>query len=519
MGLVRERVFAHYFGNSPAAAAVRAAFRIPNFLQNLFGEGVLSASFIPVYAALLGKGEREESDKVASAIFAVLALFVSVIVAVGVLATPLFADLTVMGFEGEQRELAISLVRIMFPGAGVLVLSAWCLGVLNSHRRFFLSYAAPVMWNLVLIAALLIWGGRVELEVLAEYVTWGAVLGSVLQFLVQLPAVLSLLGKFRPVLDLARESVRAVFKSFVPVVIGRGVVQISAYVDTNIASLLGGRAFSALNYAQTIYLLPVSLFGMSVSAAELPEMSRLAGDMTDIADKLRERLATGLRRIYFFVIPSSVAMFTLGDVIGAAIFQTGRFDAGDSRYLWYLLAGAAVGLVATTTGRLYSSAFYAMKDTKTPLRFAVVRVTASAMLAYLAAIEIPAQLGYPREIGAVGITAMSGAAAWIEKTLLARALEKRIGRTGADRKLVAVMYAAALGGALGALAVKIGLSKYFGEKLSTEFAGSFLPAPAVHPVLAAALILGVFGVIYFLVTALAGVPEAKGVLRRVLRRR
>ena len=159
-GLVRDRVFAHYFGNSDAADAFRAAFRIPNFLQNLFGEGVLSASFIPVYANLLAREEREEADRVASAIFCLLSLVVSSLVLIGVLATPLLIDALAPGFDGTKRELTITLVRILFPGAGLLALSAWCLGILNSHRRFFISYTAPVAWNLVMIASLIGFGGH-----------------------------------------------------------------------------------------------------------------------------------------------------------------------------------------------------------------------------------------------------------------------------------------------------------------------------------------------------------------------
>src|SRR5215212_5427075 len=161
VGLARQRIFAHYFGSSAEGDAFSAAFRIPNFLQNVFGEGALSASFIPVYAQLLGPDkDGEEADRVAWAVFTLLALVVSVLVLVGVLASPLLINVIAMGFDGEKRELTERLVRIFFPGAGLLVLSAWCLGVLNSHRRFFLSYTAPVVWNFAIIAALIWFGGR-----------------------------------------------------------------------------------------------------------------------------------------------------------------------------------------------------------------------------------------------------------------------------------------------------------------------------------------------------------------------
>src|SRR5215472_1923333 len=188
-GLVRQRVIAHYFGLELEADAWAAAFRIPNFLQNLFGEGALSASFIPVYARFVARGEGREADRVAGAVASLLALIVSAIVLVGVLATPLLIDAIAPGFAGEKRVLTIQLVRILFPAAGMLVMCAWCLGVLNSHHKFLLSYAAPVIWNAAMIVTLLIFGRTTALPRLAELLAWGTVAGSLLQFAVQLPAV------------------------------------------------------------------------------------------------------------------------------------------------------------------------------------------------------------------------------------------------------------------------------------------------------------------------------------------
>src|SRR5919106_6075311 len=180
VGLIRQRIFAHYFGRSAEGDAFSAAFRIPNFLQNVFGEGALSASFIPVYAKLLAQEDEEEAGRVANAVFGILALVTAVVVLLGVLTTPYIVTAIAAGFEPERRELAITLVRIFFPGAGLLVLSAWCLGVLNSHHRFFISYTAPVVWNLAIIGALIIFGNKVGQFPLAEYTAWGSVIGSAL---------------------------------------------------------------------------------------------------------------------------------------------------------------------------------------------------------------------------------------------------------------------------------------------------------------------------------------------------
>src|SRR5215216_3465933 len=223
VGLVRQRIFAHYFGSSAEGDAFSAAFRIPNFLQNVFGEGALSASFIPVYAKLLASHDEKEGSRVANAVLTLLVLVTSVIVLIGVLTTPYFVDLFAYSFNPATRALTIRLVQIFFPGAGMLVLSAWCLGVLNSHRRFFLSYTAPVIWNLAIIVALVVFGRRVGEFPLAEYAAWGSVAGSFLQFAIQLPTVFSVASHLRPSLGLASEHVRKVLRNFVPFFFSRGV--------------------------------------------------------------------------------------------------------------------------------------------------------------------------------------------------------------------------------------------------------------------------------------------------------
>ncbi|HJT88928.1 MAG TPA: murein biosynthesis integral membrane protein MurJ, partial [Bryobacteraceae bacterium] len=289
VGLVRQSFFSYYFGLSDAADAFNAGFRIPNFLQTLFGEGVLSASFIPVYARLLAERDEREAGKVAGAIGAILALTTSVLVLGGVLAAPYLIDVIAFGFKGPKRDLTIHLVRILFPGAGLLACSAWCLGILNSHRKFFLSYTAPVMWNLAMIATLVIFGRQPQ-DTLAVTLAWGSVAGSTLQFGVQLPFVLRLVRRLKLRLDAGAPRVREVIRNFVPVFVSRGVVQISAYVDTIIATALPSGAVAGLTNAQLLYTLPVSLFGMSVSAAELPAMSSALGDEGQIAGMLRQRL-------------------------------------------------------------------------------------------------------------------------------------------------------------------------------------------------------------------------------------
>lgn len=498
IGLVRDRVFAHYFGNSDAADAFRAAFRIPNFLQNLFGEGVLSASFIPVYARLRAQERHGEATQLAEAIFALLFLLTSVLTLAGIFAAPWLSYAIAPGFHGEKRLLTIHLVQILFPGAALLVLSAWCLGILNSHRRFFLSYSAPVIWNVAMITAMVWQGARGGESRLAVVISFASVLGSGLQFAVQAPTVLQFLRPLHFRLTLGTEQVQTVVRNFFPVFLSRGVVQISAYLDSLLASFLPTGAVSALAYAQTLNSLPVSLFGMAISAAELPAMSSALGTPEEIGAVLRGRLENGLKNISFFVVPSAVAFVVLGDVIVATVYRSGHFMAEDVTFVWSVLAGSGVGLLATTSGRLYSSAFYALRDTRTPLNFAVIRVVLTVVLGYLFALPLPRLLGIDRHWGVAGLTLSAGLAGWVEFVLLRRALRVRIGEVVATPGRVARLWVGGGIAAAGAYGVKRLL-------------------PFNQPLLVGACVLSLFGLGYLGCTRLLGV-EAPARVSRLLSR-
>jgi len=272
LGFIRERVFAHYFGNSELAGAFRAAYRIPNAIRNLLGEGTLSASFIPVYAGMLERGNEEDARRLAGAIASLLVVATVVATGVGIVLAPIITDVVAPGFAGRTRDITVILVEIMFPMSGIMILSAWCLGVLNTHRRFFLAYAAPALWNIAQIATLVALGGVLVGERLAVALAFGALAGSILQLGVQLPGTLRLVGRFQWSLRLDTPGVRRVLRAWGPVVAGAGVVQISSVIDTQLGSLLGPAAVSILSYAQLIALLPISLFGVSVAAAALGAM-------------------------------------------------------------------------------------------------------------------------------------------------------------------------------------------------------------------------------------------------------
>jgi putative peptidoglycan lipid II flippase len=489
-GLVRQRVIAHYLGQSTAPAdAYAAAFRIPNFLQNLFGEGVLSASFIPEYTRLVASGDALEARRLAGAVASLLAALVTGVGAAGAAFSPALIDLLAPGFEGPRRDLAVTLTRILFPSVGLLVLSAWCLGVLNSHRRFLLSYAAPVGWNAMIIAATLWGAARGEpAERIVRWTVWGALAGSLVQLLAQLPLTLRLLGGLIPSFDTSSRHVQAVLRNFGPAFVSRGVVQISAFLDTLIASLLPLGAVAALTNAQMLYLLPVSLFGMSVAAAELPELAVAAGDEAR-TEALRERLARGSSQVAFFIVPCALGFLGLGHVMAGVVYQGGAFTRDDAYWVWGTLAAATVGLLPQALGRLLTTAYFALGDTRTTLRFATLRVSLALALGLVLALAAPRWLGLDPKWGTAGLALAGGLAGLLEYALLRRALVRRVGTWhGAGPSWLKLVGAAAIASLLGWAALGL--------------------VGAAGPVVGGLLVLGLFGLAYLGLTAALRVPEA-----------
>ena len=290
-GLIRTITLGVVLGGGAVTDAFNFAMRLPNLLQNLLGEGSLSASFIPVYARLVEEDRKRDADDLAGAVVALLALATAVIVVLGVLlARPMVWLFTSWESDPARYELTITLTRITTIGIGFLVISAWCLGILNSHRSFFLSYVAPVIWNVtqitVLVAfALLAW----DVNDIAVAVAWAVVAGGLFQLLVQLPKVRRLAPTVR--LNLAKTEARSdVLRRFTPALGARGVVQVSSYADLALAAFLVSGALSWYSFSLPLYLLPISVFGFSVAASELAEMSRKSEDLGVVTGRLQPAL-------------------------------------------------------------------------------------------------------------------------------------------------------------------------------------------------------------------------------------
>ena len=462
-GLVRESTFSYFFGVGAHADVLQTAFRLPNLLQNLLGEGTISAAFIPIYSRMLKAGRQHEAGRFAGAIFGLLLATAAVLSLLGVLFAESIVTIFAPGFVDDPAKVAsgelsinrfsltVRAVRIIFPMAGILTLSAWALGVLNSHRRFFLPYVAPVLWNIAIIGGMFgmaYWLlddpfgiqarsdlANTTLDRLLFAACFGALAGGLLQFLVQVPLVFKLTEGLHFSLSTKVEGVRESIRAFGPVVAGRGVYQLSAYLDQILGSLIAAGALSSLRYAQTLYLLPISLFGLSVAAAELPELSRIKEK--ELKPFLR-RIDRSMRQMMFMTIPTFIGYLGFGFLVVGLLFRQGKFGLNDNWLAYLVLGGYTLGLVATAASRLLQNSFYALNDTKTPAKIAVLRVAISAVVAvplmfWLDQFQVADVFGFAPAgeqdlyLGAVGLAVGASVGAWIELLALRYQLAKKLG--------------------------------------------------------------------------------------------
>lgn len=524
-GVAREAVLGAFLGTRASADAFGAALRIPKLLQNLLGEGALSASFIPVYAQVLDEGDEERAGRLAGAVAGLLAVLTGGLVLLAIFLAEPLTWIVAPGFSGVRHELTVVLIRIMAGGIGLIVMAAWCLGVLNAHRRFFLSYVAPVLWNVAIVAAVAAAGiaGVAETGI-AEAAAWGVLVGGALQFAVQVPAVVSLVPRLRISLRLRLRGVREVARRFGPAVAGRGVVTMSSYIDVVLASLLATGAVSYLDRAQVLYLMPISVFALSVAAADLPEMAREQGSI----QRLYERLVVGAARVLLFLVYSLVAFVVLGRPIVGALYQRVNFTADDTYVVWLVLAAYSLGIVTAGLSRLLQNTFYAAGDVKGPARIAAGRLVFAALGGLVIMLQLdrvgvidgeirrlgglPAfwlldseirQTGDIRRLGAVGLALAAAVAAWLEFGLLRKRLARTLGLRPPFGRLVGrLLPAAAAAAVVGVLLVRA--------------------LGGVPDLLSAPVCLIVTGGVYLLVANLCGQPAARDLLlplRRHLWRR
>jgi putative peptidoglycan lipid II flippase len=495
-GFMRDRALSHFFGASVHADAWRAAMRLPNLLQNLLGEGTLNSSFTPVLSELQAKQQPEAARALAGAVLGLLLLAVGVVVLVGVVLAGPLVHILFPGFDEAQQARTASLVRLFFPMTGLLVLSAWTIGILNSHRHFFLPYVAPVLWNFAIIGGFVLagWGMGWRGDPLLQFAGIAALVGGALQFGVQVPRVLRLTGGVPPSLSLQVDGVREVIRRFLPALAGRGAVNFGSYAEFFLASFLATGALATLGYAQTLYLLPISLFGMSVAIVQLPELA--AARATEVPrSTIIHRLEGAIFRVSYFTVPSAAVYLVLGAPVVATVYQTGAFGAAEVQLTGLVLGAYALGVWPSAQSRLLNSGFQSRGNTRTPAWMALVRVFTAigvgvALMLRLDEITLTSGLA----LGALGLALGSAVGGWVEWLLLHRLLARDLGTPirWASRALGGVCFASAL-----AVATGWGLGQAVLRGV----------LPSLHPILHGALVLVPTGGVYLGVTLAMGLAS------------
>ena len=493
-GLVREQVVAFYFGRAAVYSAFVAAYKVPNLVRVLLGEGNLSASFIPVLAERMREGGEAEARRLARGVLGLLLAVVGVVTLAGMAAAPALAWVVAPGFDPALRALVERLIVILFPTVAFMVAGGWCMGVLHAHGRFFWPNFAPLFWSVVSAGALVAFVGRTDMD--PVYVlAWGVVAGSAVQLLVQLPAARAALGTIAPGGGWKDPAVRRVVRLFGPMLVGSGVAQLSTLVDVQIASFVSDESVASLAYAQRLYLLPLSLFAVSIAQVALPTLAHDAG--AGGPEAIRRQLSTAWRRMAFLVIPSSLGLVAFGRPAVSVIFEHGRFDAADTSAVTAVLAAYSAGLLAYASTRLFATAFHAVQDTATPVRVAAVALAANVGLGVALAWAI----------GTPGIALATALAATVSAVVLARRLSRRLGGgldSGARRTARAALISAAVAGLAAVGPYLWILGRWAGWGLPPRLAAT------------AALYLGVAG-LYLAVARALGASEIGPALRRLRR--
>ncbi|HET6360427.1 MAG TPA: murein biosynthesis integral membrane protein MurJ [Gemmatimonadota bacterium] len=494
-GLVREQVVAFYFGRSPAYSAFIAAYKAPNLVRVLLGEGNLSASFIPVLIGKLAAADRQGARRLARGVLGLLLASAIALTLLGMAAAPALAWIVAPGFDPELRDLVRRLIVILFPTMAFMVIGAWCMGVLHARRRFLWPNLAPLFWSVASAGALIAFVGRVDLD--PVYVlAWGVVAGSALQLLVQLPATRAAIGTLAPGGGWREPAVRRVVALFTPMLVGTGVAQLAALVDVQIASFLGDRSVATLAYAQRMYVLPLSLFGVAIAQVALQTFSHEAARSEE---GILIELESAWRRMAFLMLPAALALAAFGRPVVSVLFERGRFDAADTSAVTSVLAAYAVGLLAFGAVRLFATAFYAFQDTRTPVRVAVLALIANAALG----VALAWLLGTPGI--ALATTAAAIGNAWALGILLRRRVGPLLaGTIRADTARMAL--AAAIAGALLAAPYLWVLGRWPGWGL-------------VGRLLASGGLYGGLALSYFGAAQALGVDEMRRVLARIRGRR
>ncbi len=381
MGMVRDMVVSRLFGAGLATDAFFAAFQIPNMLRRFFAEGALTAAFVPTFSEYYTQRSEQEARDLANTCFTLLTIIMALLTILGILFSPAIVGMMFPGFRElpGKFDLTVLLNRLMFPYLFFISLVALCMGILNTMRHFFTPAISTVFLNISMILCALLLHDRFQVPIVSLAV--GVLVGGMLQLLLQLPTLYRKGFGIRPRLDFHHPAVRRITLLMGPSIFGVGVYYLNLTVSNILASLLPQGSVSYLYYAQRLFEFPQGIITVSVAQAVLPSMSRqaAAGEM----DQLKESLRFGLKITLFITIPAMVGLMICSTPIFSLLFMGGEFDYSKAENAAMALRYYSLGLAVVALVRVLIPAFYALKDTRTPVVTAFITFLLNAALSLL----------------------------------------------------------------------------------------------------------------------------------------
>jgi len=424
LGFFRDILIARIFGTGISAEAFVVAFRIPNLIRELIGEGATNAAIVPVFSEYLIKN-KNELFKVVNIVFNILFFALCLISILGIIFSPLIVKMIAPGFikDIQKLNLTILLTRIMFPYLVFIGLTAYAMGILNTFKSFALPAFGPSLLNLSLIFfALIAYLFNPQVISLA----WGVLVGGILQLVIQIPSIYKRGFKFSLFeINFKHPAVNKITHLLIPRLFGSALYQLNVFMDTIFASLshiVGEGAVAGIYYANRLIQFPLAIFGIALSTATLPVMSEQV--VAEKIETLKETISFSLRSIFLVILPSSMGLFLLSQPIVRVFFQRGKFDIHSTYITSYALIFYSLGLTFFSAVKLLSSAFFSLKDTSTPVKTTAFCLIINIILNYI--------LMWPLRIG--GLALASSISAGLNFILLFCLLEKRIGKL--NRKMI-----------------------------------------------------------------------------------
>jgi putative peptidoglycan lipid II flippase len=494
-GLLRDIVIAAFFGAGWKTDAFWVAYRIPNMLRRLLGEGALTISFVPVFTEYLQKKTKQQSLELASVVFTLLSIILAIITLAGIIFSPLIVGLIAPGFinEPEQFALAVFLNRLMFPYIFFISLVALCMGILNSFRHFSAPALSPVMLNVAMIASAFLLKDYFAEPITALAI--GVLIGGFLQLIMQWPFLVKYGVKFRIKFDLRHPGLKQIGYLFMPAMFSASVNTLNIFVGTILASLLPSGSLTYLFYADRVMELPIGVFAIAMGTATLPSFSRHATDNN--TSELKTSLSFSLRLMLFLIIPAMVALMTLNQPIISVLFQRGAFDATASLLTGQALFCYALGLWAFAVVRIFLSAFYSLQDSKWPMKAAFISFAVNIVASVI--------LMYPLKHN--GLALANSLAVTVNVFVLAAALKKKIG-TFLDKEFYFAILKIIMASLI-MLAAIVLLSIYHPWNMAADFKEKLLYL---------FLTISVGGMVFLVSAYLLKIPEAKKTINLIKQR-